>query len=243
MSTTLEEMHELMLAGKPEDVVHDTESCPFCNPELAKELGSVQPIPDGGGDMSKTYTETEFTAAVQEAVAASTAAADAKIEELSNELTEIKASAAKDEAVASVQADLDKAEIRVAEAENKYNELVDYLTALATEQAEEAALQARSKARLDAIKEAAPFSDEYIEANIARWVAMEDDAFEAILEDWKAVSAAARESKEEETTTEESESAALRETALSNTRTEKAPVEGHGNVFGARNRGHDIRYI
>ena len=189
----------------------------------------------------KTYTEDEFTAAVTEAVTPLQAAADAKVAELQAEIDELRTSQARSEVegqIAELQADLDKAEIRVVEAERKYDELVDYLQATAAaESAAEAELLRRSE-RLDAVRAAAPFSDDYIDANLDRWVAMEDEAFQAVLEDWKTVSSSIRKDDVEEASVE-----VPAETAMSNVRNEDHGGSVAASVFAARSHGVDVRYL
>lgn len=239
----LKDLHDLLLSEKPEDAQHIPEECLLCNNEVADINNNDYSI--GGGDM-KTYTEDEFTTAVKEAVAPLQAAAESKVSELQAEIDELRTTQARSEVegqIAELQAELDKAEIRVAEAERAYTDLVTYLEA-EIEAAEQAALtEARRSARRDAVKDAAPFTDEYIDANLDRWLAMEDEAFEAVIEDWKNVSTAARVHNDElEADAEVDATDGIRETAMSNVRN-----DDHGSVaadvFGARNRGLDVRYL
>jgi hypothetical protein len=235
----LKEYHDLLLNEKPETADHVAEDCPFCN-ENANSINHND-YSIGGGDM-KTYTEDEFTAAVTEAVAPLQAAAETKVAELQSEIEELRTSQARTELegqIADLQANLDKAEIRVAAAEAKYDELVAYLDAEAAAVEQAALVQARREARREAVKTAAPFADEYIDANLDRWVAMEDDAFEAVIEDWKAVASTARSEEDEN-----GEAEAIPETAMSNVRNAHT-VNGSvaADVFGARNRGVDVRYL
>jgi DNA repair exonuclease SbcCD ATPase subunit len=236
----LKEFHDLLLKEKPETADHIAEDCPFCNADIPINNNDYS---IGGGDM-KTYTEDEFTAAVTEAVAPLQAAAETKVSELQSEIEELRTSQARTELdgqIAELQADLDRAEIRVAAAQATYDELLAYLDAEAAAVEQAALIQVRREARREAVKTAAPFADEYIDANLDRWVAMEDDAFDAVIEDWKAVASTAR-SEEDETGDAEAES--IPETAMSNVRNDHT-VNGSvaADVFGARNRGVDVRYL
>lgn len=227
----LKELHDKWLSEMPEGATHDEVGCPHCNPDITNENST------GGGDM-KTYTEEEFTAAVQEAVAPLQAAAEAKIAELEAKLQS--AADAADEAeekgeIAKVQAELDKAEVRVAEAEKRYNDLVAYLQAEVDAAAEAAAIEARREARRAAIKDSTSLSDEKIEERLDIWVALEDEAFEAHLEVLKDLSSASQ---------PESESTQVRETAMSNVRDSSNDSKSAGAVvFGARAAGVDVRTI
>jgi len=237
----LKDFHDLLMNNKPENAEHVAEDCPFCNETANSNTYNNNSI--GGGDM-KTYTEDEFTAAVTEAVAPLQAAAESKVADLQAEIDELRTSHARSEVegqIAEVQAELDRAEIRVAEAERAYADLVAYLEAEIAAAEQAALVEARRAARRDAVKDAAPFADDYIDANLDRWLAMEDEAFEAVLEDWKAVSAASRKDVEE-VAAEAVEAPEVLETAMSNIRN-----EDHNNlaaeVLSARNRGLDVRYL
>jgi hypothetical protein len=239
----LQDLHDLLISNMPEDANHVSEECPLCN-EIANSNNDNYSI--GGGDM-KTYTEDEFTTAVTEAVAPLQAAAETKVAELQAEIDELRTNQARTEVedqVGQLQADLDKAEIRVAAAEKAYADLVSYLEG-EIEAAEQAALvEARRNTRREAVKEAAPFADEYIDANLDRWMAMEDEAFESVIEDWKNVTAASTASSDEEEEGEVSEDTTeeLRETAMSNVRNNDYGSVA-ADVIGARNRGLDVRSL
>ena len=226
------ELHDSLLQIKPEGVSHDEASCLICSPET---ISSVE-----GGDM-KTYTEDEFNAAVREAVAP-----------FSAELEKLRASQAEGEveariaaAVAEVevklvelQSELDKAELRASEALKERDDIVAFLESEAQAAANAAALEIKRSERRDAIKEVASFSDDYIEANIDRWVAMEEDAFSAVLEDWKAIAIKAK----AEDKVEVDVLSASAETAMQNTRSEDAVSDVKtllGSVFG----GTDVRKV
>jgi hypothetical protein len=234
----LKDLHDFLLEDKPEDANHVAEDCPLCN-ETANNNTNDNSI--GGGDM-KTYTEDEFTAAVTEAVAPLQAAAETKVAELQSEIDELRTTQARSEVegqIAELQAELDKAEIRVAAAEKAYADLVSYLEAEIAAVEAAALVEARREARRSAVKDAAPFTDDYIDANLDRWVAMEDEAFEAVVEDWKNVSVAAAATHVEAPAADVEIPA---ETAMSNIRN-----NDHGSVaadvFGARNRGLDVRSL
>jgi len=234
----LKEFHDILLRDKPETADHVAEDCPFCN----EAFTSNNNYSIGGGDM-KTYNEDEFTTAVTEAVAPLQAAAEIKISELQSEIEELRTSQARNELegqIAGLQADLDLAEIRVAAAEAKYDELLSYLDAEAAASEQAALAHARREIRREAVKSVAPFADEYVDANLDRWVAMEDEAFEAVLEDWKIVASTTPHSVEDV-----AEVDLIPETAMSNVRNDDHTANGSlaADVFGARNRGVDVRYL
>ena len=234
---TIQDIHDKLIAEKPEEATHDAEACPICNLNLDHST-YVEDISIGGGDM-KTYTEEEFTAAVIEAVTPLQAAAEARISEIQAELEVAQADKAKSEVdvqVADMQTELDKAEIRVADAEKRYDDVVAYFEAEAQAVIDAAAIEARKEERLAAVKNATSLSDEVIEARLDRWIAMEDDAFTEMLEDWKTVSTSSRET---ETVIED----IPLETAMSNIRDEDHSGSLAADVLSARGHGIDVRYL
>ena len=229
----LKELHDKWLSAKPEGAAHDEVGCPHCNPDITENS-------TGGGDM-KTYTEDEFNTAAKEAVAPLQAEVEAKDKTIAELEAKLQSAAdAADEVevqgeVAKVQAELDKAEVRVAEAEKRYNDVVSYLQAEADAIAEAAAQEARRNARRTAIKDSTSLSDEKIEERLEIWVALDDEAFESHLEVLKDLSSA---------TPAGSEASAARETAMSNVRESSDDGKTAGaTVFGARSAGVDVRKI
>lgn len=187
----LQEEHDYLLSIKPDGASHDVTNCNFCNSDSPLE----------GGDMNtRMYTEDELTSAVSEAVAPIQAELDSLRSSLAEDEVEARVSAAKAEVeaqVAELQTKLDAAEIRAVEAEAARDEILGWLEAEAAAKTEAEELAARREARLVAVKEAASFSDEHIEANLDRWTALDDEVFEALVDDWKAIQKAARASRED----------------------------------------------
>lgn len=228
--SSLKEQHDKLLAEKPDDVEHDTANCVICTPNTI----TTNP---GGGDM-KTYTEDEFTAAVQEAVASLQSINDTKVADLQTKVDELTAKLELDEfesQIADMQAKLDLAEAATAVAVKETVDLVAYLEGLEAEAAEAARLETIKTDRRAAIAEATAFSDEQIDAKIDRWVAMDEDMFNAILEDLKAVAA----SIPVETEIVSTEST---ETAMENVRdVEHSAPSPMAGILDARSRGLDVR--
>jgi molybdopterin-guanine dinucleotide biosynthesis protein A len=230
----LKEQHDKLLAEKPEDVEHDTANCVICTPN-AITTNTTNPE---GGDM-KTYTEDEFTAAVQEAVAALQAANDTKVADLQTKVDELTSKSEQDEfesQIADMQAKLDLAEAATAVAEKEASDIVAFLEDLGAKAVEAARIEDLKAARRIAIAEVTAFSDEQIDAKIDRWVAMDEETFDAILEDFKAV--AAKVPSETETVSEETAT----ETAMENVRDqEHAVTSPMAGILDARSRGLDVR--
>lgn len=142
----------------------------------------------------KTFTDQEVQAFVTAAVAEAT-------KDLSKELDDLKATqtvsdfeakvtqaqADADAKVEEIQAQLDA---KVIEAEAAKTALEELKTLLTTESARieaEAAADARKEERVKAVAEAATFPEEYLTANTARWAAMDDEAFESLLADYRSM--------------------------------------------------------
>jgi hypothetical protein len=192
---------------------------------------------------SKEYTEDEVKTAVAVAVEEATAA-------LRNELNAIKESeeaaavdarvaeavAAKDAEIADLQGKLDTVTLEAEEAKKTHDELVAFLETEAAAKAQAEVEEARRNDRIEAVKEFA-FSEDYVAAAIDRWVAMEDEAFTALLDDWKAVSTAKKTEAPKPTTLPS-------ETAMTASREETTDsVSARREVLGLRFRGVDTRKL
>jgi hypothetical protein len=219
----LKQEHDELLAQKPEGVDHDASLCVFCNPDLQHNGEDDESL---GGDMSKTFSEDELNAAVQAAVAPVQAELDQLRATLAEGEVEAKVAAVAAEAdarVTDLQAQLDAAEVRAQEAVASRDELVAWLDGEREAAELAAAIEFRRAERLAAVSEAGLFSDEHIAAHLDRWVALDDDVFQAQLEDWKAIRASVK---------TDSDSSALVETAMSHTRVPAIPTQG-GSALSA----------
>lgn len=230
----LKSEHDALLAEKPSDVEHDIEQCPFCNSDLEE-----------GGDMSNlTYTEDEVKEAVEAAVTPlkeqlSTYHASEQAEAVEARINE--AVSEKDAEISELQKALDSATLRADTSEQAYDSLVAYLEGVSAEEAAEAERAARKDARLAAVKEVASFREEYLNGNIDRWTAMDDESFDALLVDWKAVATAAGHKEEIGEVTEATIPAS---TAMDSTRNESdSKASGVREVMRASLRGIDLKTI
>lgn len=172
----LKAQHDELLANKPEGVEHNIADCPFCNenPE--------------GGNVDKTYSESELNAAVESALAPVLAElealkAGAAADEVEQRIAAAQADA--DAKIADLQAQLDSAAVREGELRRELEDTVAYLTGEAEALAEAAALELRKGERLSVVRESAQFTDEYLDSNIDRWAALSDEDFASLVEDWK----------------------------------------------------------
>jgi DNA repair exonuclease SbcCD ATPase subunit len=189
---TAKSLHDLLLNEqyKPSEASHDASLCPFCTAEVDGADADTT-TPPGGGDMSNnTYTEEDLQAAVQAALAPvqaelseiKTSQEQAEIDARFAELTE-----AHEATVAELQAQLDTATAEAEAEAAKHDELVAYLQDLASAEAAQAALEARRTEVAAAVADI--FEEDHVKANLDRWAAMDDEAFQAFVADFSAVKA------------------------------------------------------
>lgn len=189
MSNQLKELHDRLLASKPEGATHDVDSCPLCAME--------QTATDPGGSMPETFTQEEVNELIANAMSEATATLQQRVAELEAQAQETEvgravaeAVADKDATISELQAKLDEAtaartavETKLAETEAFWAEAID-----AHVQSEE--LAARKDERASQAKEAGVFDEKYIEENADRFAAMSDEDWASRLDEWKVVAAA-----------------------------------------------------
>lgn len=165
--------------------------------------------------MSKTYSQEELDAAVAEALAP----LQKSFEELkaSQEQTDVETRIANERAelekrIGEIQAELDSAVLKAAEAQKAHDELVAFLEAEEVAKEQAAELARRTEERLAVVREVASFPEEYIEANSIRWVALSNEDFDALVNDWKEIAA------KKETSSEKEDDKVPSETALQTNR-------------------------
>lgn len=186
----IKDMHDSVIQSS--GLEHNAEECEICSASLEALGGTVS---------GETFTKEQVDAKLAEALAP----LQAKLDELESEKNEAavdekiaEAQKAADEKVVAIQADLDAAKIAQAAAEQERDaaqkSLTDTLSYLESEkEAAEAAAEAESKKaeRVEAVKEAAAFDDDYLQANAERWSKMDEELFTATLEEYKVLSAKA----------------------------------------------------
>ena len=92
--------------------------------------------------------------------------------------------------ITDLQAQLDTKVLEVEEARKASDDLSAYLQAVAAEQEQAAEIARLREERLATVREVASFPDEYVEANADRWASLPAEAFEALVNDWKAITPA-----------------------------------------------------
>jgi hypothetical protein len=159
MGMTGKELHDLLLANKPQEAHHDAESCPHCDPqgEPSQEATMADAI------FTVEQHEKLLAAAVDEARAAATAAVDAEVLKLNETLAKAESDlAAKDAEIMDLRSKIEAA-------------------------AEQERLSALETDRVKVVASVANFTDEQIEARKARWAKMSEDEFAAMLDDYRAI--------------------------------------------------------
>lgn len=185
-SPSVRALHDLLMSSKPSEASHDASLCPIC---VASADGndSHNDTFHGGGDVS-TYTQDELETQISAAVTPIQAKLDellasqeqAAIDARTAEMTETHKSE-----VAEVQEKLDKAMADVEAAKAAREELVSFLESEQAEIDAKAAFDTRREEVASLVE--GTFSKEYVDSNIDRWAALEEDAFEAMLADCKAI--------------------------------------------------------
>lgn len=241
MSQALKELHDALLADRPDGTEHSAVDCQFCESEAPVEMASADDS-TGGNVSEKTYTEAEYTD-----LSVKVSALEAQIAELTK--------AAKDEAIDArileAKADLEaqvtdlqsKLDAAVLETETARTELADlnaFLESEAAASAEAAALEARRGERIAQVKEVASFPDEYLDENADRFAAMSDEAFTAALEDWKAIASKPKAKAEAADAGELVLDTAMTASRSTNTNTDTSVLR---DVLALRQAGVDVRTI
>jgi hypothetical protein len=163
MSKKYEELHNLLLEGKPEGANHDKDKCPMCTSvvKASQEENVDEAI------FTQEQHEQLVGAAVEKAKEEATADSDAEILRLTEQLKQAEEKA-------------EAAETQVSELETSISD---------RDEAERLATLADERAEL--VKAAVDFSDEQIELRKESWAAKTEEEFEALIEDYKAAATAA----------------------------------------------------
>ena len=243
----LRKQHDELLASKPESMsdadfaelieTHKV-NCPICNEAHTAEEDSQE-----GGDMEKEFTQEDVDAAVNAAVAP----IQAELDKIKSDIAEgevdtrvAEAKAEGDARVAAVQAQLDDALNAKGVAEAQLADVISYLESEVELQEIASYLEAVKAERRTALVENSSLEESYIDENMDRWIAMDAETFEAVVEGFKSTKSVA--SKEGEGKVE----SAKLDTAMNNTRTDKAGEsvrDDMKNIFAARNAGYNVKRI
>jgi hypothetical protein len=189
-----------------------------------------------------SFTQEQLDAAVAAAVAPlkeqiSTFEAKASNEEVEAKIAELKTES--DAKIAELQAKLDSAVLEASEAKKTVEDTTAYLEAVKSEQDAAAELASKKESRLTLVRDAANFPDEYIDANADRWASLDDTAFEALVNDWRAIAAKKDESGSSAPATEK----LLASTAMVASREDQGSKSAVSSLFELAANGADLKRI
>lgn len=201
---SLKVLHDQLLELRPDDAEHDSAVCPLCR-EFEAESATDASVEGGVSVSDETYTKEQVDALVASAVAEKTKSLEDQLAELkqSEEASEVEArvTAAKAEAeekVAEIQAKLDAAVLEAEQAKTERDEIKTWLEGEKEKAEREAELAALTEERKAKVAEVATFPEDYMEERAPQWAEMTEEAFESLLGDYKAATAAKSPEKEEE---------------------------------------------
>lgn len=186
---TLKELHDQLLATKPEGSEHDIASCPLCQIETLD-------LNEGGVSMSE-LTQADVDAAVESAVEAATKPLQDQITTLTASKEEVEIQKRIDEAteplqtqVTDLQSQLDVAVLEATTAKESLTNTVAYLEDMKTQEEALVSLAAAKTERLAKIAEVATFPEDFIAANGDRWAMLDQEDFDTLIDSFKHVSTA-----------------------------------------------------
>ncbi len=193
----LKTLHDKMLATKPTDASHNTDSCLLCAELIDNTEESSYDKPEGGSmsDDAKTYTQDELQAAVDKAIKEATVELQAKLNDRDKSVQEaaIQTAVANAETesnakIQELQSELDKAVLEASKEKSVREELEASIAAEKAAAEKAAEVEAKKVERIESAKEfASLFTDEYITENASRWAEMSDDDFSKSVDEWKVI--------------------------------------------------------
>lgn len=193
---TRKELHDRLLAMKPEGADHDPESCDLCvDSNAVVDPTSASAKEDAVSEITKEQLDAAVVAAREES-AGRIAELEARVVSFEESQREGAIEAAVAEAKAEAQAEIDElktqldaAVLEASTTKEAFDAFKSELTELETQRTEAEEAAARKDERLTKVAEVASFPQEHIDANAERWAAMSDEAFEQQLEDWRQIAA------------------------------------------------------
>jgi DNA repair exonuclease SbcCD ATPase subunit len=181
----LKELHDRLLAAKPEGASHDESTCPVCTPSVTPEAAHE----DQQGGSMKTYTEDEYNSLLVQV-----ADLESKVKELEGVRAEsevearvAEAKAQFDSQVEDLQAQLDTAVLEAKTAQDEKANLIAYFEELKAHEERAAEIASLREQRIARVKEVASFPEDHIAARADAWAALDEEHFEALVADWAAI--------------------------------------------------------
>lgn len=186
------ELHDQLIASKPEGANHDSSTCPLCKVAPVTAASAVNPSGGGPAVDEKTFTETELKAAVDKAIAEAITPLEAELTtfrqgqmsaDVEQKIAEAKAPL--ETQIADLQSQLDEKVIEAQTASSELASLKTFLDDAAAAEAAQAEVAARVEARKSEVAEVVEFPEEYITANAERWAGMDDEGFATYIDGLK----------------------------------------------------------
>lgn len=222
-----QEVHDRLVDQRPETAACPAD-CIFCSGEYASSMQEDIIVSD------KTYTEEEIAAAVATATADLRAELDAMKSSAETAEVDARIAAAKAEAdvqVAELQVRIDALTVESEAAKADRDAITTWLDAESAKTVAEAEAAARLEGRVAAVAAVITFPEDRIEERKSDWASLSDEAFEALVADYKALG-------EKGKTTEGLPLA----TAMHATReSDGAPTSALAEIIRGRNFGVDPR--
>jgi hypothetical protein len=158
------ELHDFLLTIQPEGASHEVRTCSFCTETAsAKE----REVADFSQEQHEQLLEAAVLKATEEVTATAAAEHDASILDLNQKLE------AANQALAERDTEIEGLKSTISDRDE-----ADRLAKLADE-------------RVEQVQEVATFTEEQLEERAPRWAAMDEQTFEGVLADYKAVATAA----------------------------------------------------
>lgn len=195
------QLHDLLLAGKPEGAKHNADICPFCVEKASQTTTSVPPGPDVSesdehqkGGATPTMNDTMISQETHEALvrqkiddavrqsdqalAAQTEKANealARVAELETELDSVKTENS------DLSSKLDEAQVKVNGLETENAQLKSD----AAKAAEDKELAEKASERAKQVTNLKLFPEAHVTERASRWAKLSDEDWAEQLEDWK----------------------------------------------------------
>jgi regulator of replication initiation timing len=208
------QLHDELLAMRPDEARHDADICPFCADKAAQSGGSSASGPSGlvpsdaslnthstEGGITQTMSDNDMIsretheALVAKALADATAALETALANKSEEATGLAAkleelttsTAALTDDNSRLNRELDAAQVALKSATDEVASLKDE----SAKREEAARLAEIASKRVDQVKDMGLFTEEYVTEKSAQWASMDDSEWASRLDEWQKINPAA----------------------------------------------------
>lgn len=203
------QLHDELLAQKPEGARHDADVCPFCADKAGQLSASVPsghepsgapetemlPTSEGGtnpimaDNANETLSRETHEALIAKAVSDATATLDASLAKKTEEASELAAKVEKLEADnASLKTDNDRLNSELDTAQVALKAATDEVASLKEENAQKDEAARKEKVSVERAKQVANlglFPQEYVDEKASRWAEFSDEDWAERIEEWQ----------------------------------------------------------